>query len=60
MCTRLIVNITQVYVPMYALETLSLNKVNNSFYKISEVQFSYCGHLKYVLNTLISLLWYYI
>lgn len=26
MCTRLIVNITQVYIPMYALETLSLNK----------------------------------
>lgn len=26
MCTRLIVNITQVYVPMYTLETLSLNK----------------------------------
>ena len=27
MCTRLIVNITQVYIPMYTLETLSLNKV---------------------------------
>ncbi|CAH3194993.1 unnamed protein product [Porites evermanni] len=26
MCTRLIVNITQVYIPMYTLETLSLNK----------------------------------
>ena len=27
MCTRLIVNITQVYIPMYTLETLSLSKV---------------------------------
>ncbi|KAL9987295.1 hypothetical protein ACROYT_G001578 [Oculina patagonica] len=26
MCTRLIVNITQVYIPMYTLETLSLSK----------------------------------
>ncbi|KAJ7365907.1 hypothetical protein OS493_002637 [Desmophyllum pertusum] len=28
MCTRLIVNITQVYIPMYTLETLSLSKDN--------------------------------
>lgn len=27
MCTRLIVNITQAYIPMYTLETLSLHKV---------------------------------
>ena len=53
MCTRLIVNITQVYVPMYTLETLSLDKVNNFFsvYKSS-------GLKGVKINTLISLLLY--
>ena len=32
MCTRLIVNITQVYIPMFSLETLSLSKVCTAFH----------------------------
>ena len=31
MCTRLIVNITQVYIPMFSLETLKLSKVCTAF-----------------------------
>lgn len=32
MCVRVIINVTQCYIPMYTLETLDLSKVGSSLF----------------------------
>ena len=46
MCVRVIINVTQCYIPMYTLETLDLSKVGSSLFGYHKQLGSYGRPLK--------------